>query len=216
METIFNILLIIHIITGISGLVTGTINISRKKGDELHKNIGVFYFFSMLINGFTALLMSVLHLNLFLFIVGVFSIYLVFTGQRYLLFKKMNKGEKAEVLDWALSIFMLLFGIVFVFYGLYLFTEGPDLGLVLVVFGFISIRMAANDYNNYKGRNNTKNFWLIVHIQRMIGSFIAAITALIVVNNTFLPEIVAWLLPTVVLIPLILMWTKKYKINQRN
>jgi uncharacterized membrane protein len=37
LELIFKILLVIHIFAGSVGLITGTINIARKKGDKLHK-----------------------------------------------------------------------------------------------------------------------------------------------------------------------------------
>ena len=49
----------------------------------------------------------------------------------------------------------------------------------------------------------------------MMGSYIAAMTAFIVVNNTILPEIVAWLLPTVIVTPLIIKWSRKYKIQTK-
>jgi len=75
--------------------------------------------------------------------------------------------------------------------------------------------MVYQDFRNYKSQNSIKNFWLLVHIQRMIGSYIAAATAFLVVNNTILPGIVAWLLPTVILVPLIFKWSNKYKITSK-
>ena len=69
-ELIFKILLVIHIIAGSIGLITGTINITRKKGDKLHKNVGLFFLYGMIINGIAGLLMTLIHSNPFLFIVG--------------------------------------------------------------------------------------------------------------------------------------------------
>ncbi len=212
LELIFKILLVIHIIAGSVGLITGTINIARKKGDKLHKNVGLFFLYGMLINGFAGLLMTLIHSNPFLFIVGIFSIYMAATGQRYLSLKGLLKGEKAKNIDWILSSTMLLFGIGFVIYGILLLVSSNNFGIVLLVFGFISISMVYQDFKNYKGQNSIKNFWLLVHIQRMIGSYIAAATAFLVVNNTILPGIVAWLLPTLILTPLIFKWSNKYKI----
>ena len=96
METIFTILLIIHIIAGSIGLLTGTINIIKKKGDKAHKNVGKFFFYSMLINGFAGLIMSLIHRNDFLLIVAVFSIYMVATGQRFLSLKQLNKEQNVQ------------------------------------------------------------------------------------------------------------------------
>lgn len=212
LELIFKVLLVIHIIGGSIGLITGTINLVRKKGDKLHKNAGLFFLYGMLINGFAGILMTLIHSNLFLFIIGIFSIYMAATGQRYLSLKGLLKGEKPKIIDWILSSVMLVFGFGFIIYGALLLLSSNNFGVVLLVFGLISISMVYQDFQNYRGRSAIKNFWLLVHIQRMIGSYIAAATAFLVVNNTILPGIVAWLLPTVILVPLILKWSNKYKI----
>ena len=215
MESIFTILLLIHIASGSIGLITGTINLIRKKGDKPHKKFGVFFLSGMLINGVSGLLMSLIHFNFFLFIVGIFSIYMVSTGQRYLSLKTISPIQKALKIDWILSAGMFLFGVGFIIYGVLLLLSSNNFGIVLLVFGFISISMVYQDFKNYQGRNSNKNFWLLVHIQRMMGSYIAAMTAFIVVNNTILPGIVAWLLPTVIVTPLIFKWSRKYKIQTK-
>ena len=215
METIFIILLLIHIVSGSIGLITGTINLIRKKGDKLHKNTGIFFLYGMLLNGISGLSMSLIHFNFFLFIVGVFSIYMVSTGQRYLSLKTILPTQKALKIDWILSVGMFLFGIGFIIYGILLLLSSNNFGIVLLVFGFISISMVYQDFKNYQGQNSNINFWLLVHIQRMMGSYIAAMTAFIVVNNTILPGIVAWLLPTVIVTPLIFKWSRKYKIQTK-
>jgi hypothetical protein len=212
MELLFNILLVIHIIAGSIGLFTGTINIIRKKGDKLHKNVGVFFYYGMLINGFAGLVMSFLHVNQFLFIIAVFSIYLVSTGQRFLSLKQLGKGQKPKFIDWTLTYMMILFASIFIVYGGYLIINKVNFGIVLIIFGLISMAMSFNDISVYKGNIKVKNYWLLLHLQRMIGSYIAAATAFLVVNNTILPGIVAWLLPTVILTPLIFKWSRKYKI----
>lgn len=212
METTFTILLVIHILSGSIGLLTGTVNLIRKKGDKSHKKIGLFFLYGMFINGVAGILMTLIHSNPFLFIVGIFSIYMVATGQRYLALKGLMKGDKAKSIDWILSSTMLLFGIGFVVYGMLLLYSSKNFGIVLLVFGFISISMVYQDFKNYQGKSSIKNFWLLVHIQRMIGSYIAATTAFLVVNNTILPGIVAWLLPTVILTPLIFKWSREHKI----
>jgi hypothetical protein len=166
----------------------------------------------MIINGIAGILMTLIHSNLFLLIIGVFSIYMAATGQRYLSLKGLLKDQKPKMIDWILSSIMLLFGIGFVVYGILILFSGNNLGVVLLVFGFISISMVYQDFKNYRGKNSVKNFWLLVHIQRMIGSYIAAATAFLVVNNTILPGVVAWLLPTVILVPLIFKWSNQYKI----
>jgi hypothetical protein len=45
----------------------------------------------------------------------------------------------------------------------------------------------------------------------MLGSYIASVTAFLVVNNTILPPMIAWLLPTAAVTPLIVTWSRKHK-----
>lgn len=213
METIFTILLIIHIIAGSIGLLTGTINIIKKKGDKAHKKVGEFFFYSMLINGFAGFIMSLIHRNDFLLIVAVFSIYMVATGQRFLSLKQLHKEQKPKTIDWILTYTMLVFALLFITYGSYLLINKVNFGIVLLVFGVVSCLMAIKDIKVYKGNIKEKNYWLLLHIQRMVGSYIAALTAFIVVNNHFLPGIVGWLLPTVIFTPLIVKWTKQYRVQ---
>lgn len=215
MDQLFTILLVVHIVAGSLGLFTGTMNIIRKKGDILHKRVGSFFYFGMLINGFAGLIMSLIHINYFLLIVAIFSIYLVTTGQRYLALKELIVTKKPQSIDWIISSVMLLFGFGFVIFGGYLLFYKNYFGTVLLVFGMISILMVRQDFKNYQGKIKIKNFWLLVHIQRMIGAYIAAVTAFLVVNNSILPDIIAWLLPTALLVPLIVKWSKKYKKNQK-
>jgi len=48
----------------------------------------------------------------------------------------------------------------------------------------------------------------------MMGSYIAAVTAFLLVNNEILPPVSVWLLPTVVIAPLITIWTRRYKVDK--
>ena len=209
MESAFKILLIIHIIAGSIGLFTGTINIVRRKGDKLHRSVGTFFLYGMLVNAAAGFIMSILHDNLFLLIIAVFSFYLTATGQRFLSLKKLDKGQKPKAIDWMLTIMMLLFALFFIVYGVNLLMNHESFGTVLLIFGLISILMAKKDINVYRGNIKFKNYWLLLHIQRMTAGYIAALTAFLVVNNTYLPAIAAWLLPTVILTPLIFYWSKK-------
>ncbi|MBK9024161.1 MAG: DUF2306 domain-containing protein [Saprospiraceae bacterium] len=65
MDTLFKIFLIIHIIGGSVGLITGTINIIRKKADKNHRLIGTIFVYAMITAGFSSLVLSILHTNYF-------------------------------------------------------------------------------------------------------------------------------------------------------
>ncbi|MGC4041579.1 MAG: DUF2306 domain-containing protein [Flavobacterium sp.] len=213
---LFKILLIIHIIAGSIGLFTGTVNIIRKKGDKIHRLVGQFFLYGMLVNAVAGFVMSVLHKNMFLLIIAVFSFYLTASGQRFLSLRKLDKGQKPKTIDWLLTIIMLLFALSFILYGVAILMSRNSFGVVLLVFGLISILMARKDIKVYRGNIKFKNYWLLMHIQRMTAGYIAAFTAFLVVNNTYLPGIAAWLLPTVILTPLIFYWSKKYAVKKTN
>ena len=208
MEILFKILLIIHIICGTVGLFVGSYVLFAKKGDTVHKKTGSIFFYAMVINGFVSLVLAKLHPNIFLFIVGIFSLYLLLTGKRYLQKKIV---AQVQVMDWILLGFMLIFGIGFICLGIFYILNSANFGIVPIVFGLLGLRFVFNDYKNFRGQSTIKNYWLTSHIQRMIGSYIAAATAFLVVNNTVLPNVVAWLLPTAILVPLIFKWSNKYK-----
>ena len=108
---------------------------------------------------------------------------------------------------------MLLFGLAFIAFGIKLFLQQEKFGIVFVVFGFISLRFMYTDWQNYTGKAKEKNYWLLAHLQRMTGAYIASLTAFLVVNK-ILPGIIVWLLPTVILTPLIIVWTRKYRVGK--
>ena len=207
---LFNTLLVLHIAGGAISLLTGSLVMILKKGSRTHTRIGIVYFYSLLLAAIVSFPMSYLHSSLFLFIVGVFTSYMLLSGMSYL-----NKRSSADVkvTDWILALIMLLFGLAFLGFGFFNIFKGVYFGVVLVAFGGISISFVIQDCANFTGRQRVKNYWLTTHLQRMIGSFIASATAFLVVNNQFLPPILAWLLPTIVLSPLIGMWTRKYMIK---
>ena len=209
MELAFKTLLFFHVIFGGSGLFTGTLVMIMNKGDKNHFLLGKIFTISMILSSIAGLILSILHRNLFLLIIAVFTLYLVGTGQRFLKLKKLAVGQKPEKIDYILTFTMLVFGIGFVLYGLTILFSSSNFGWVLFAFGSISLLMARSDFRLYRGISKFKNDWLLVHIQRMTGAYIASFTAFLVVNNTYLPSVLAWLLPTVLFTPLIYIWSKK-------
>ncbi|MBK9257840.1 MAG: hypothetical protein IPM42_20490 [Saprospiraceae bacterium] len=201
-----NILLYTHILFGSIALIIGLIILLKKKGTPIHINYGKIYHASMIANGMSALILSVLNPNYFLFMVAIFSMYMAESGR---CIWSLKKGTNS-LYNRMLSYIMLNFGLLFIIYGVYLLIESKSLGIVLCSFGGISLLLVRQDLTTYqKGKFNYPQLTRL-HIGKMIGSYIAAFTAFLVVNNTILPGIVAWLLPTILFVPLIIFWTRKY------
>lgn len=209
--TVFNTLLYTHIVGGGISLLLGFIILCLKKGDKRHKLIGSIYFYAMLTASTVAIPMSYLHTNYFLFIVSVFTIYMLLTGKRYLQKKSIINVTKT---DWLLTILMAIFGTAFIGFGILHIIKSDFFGIVFIVFGSISYLFVYQDKKNFTGQSKLKNYFLVTHLQRFIGSYIGSTTAFLVVNNKVLPSVIAWLLPTILLVPLIIKWSRKYKVEK--
>lgn len=209
--TVFNILLCIHIAGGGISLLLGFIILCLKKGNKRHRLLGNLYGYALGIASVVAIPMSYLHPNYFLFIISVFTIYMLLTGKRYLQKKELSN---VTITDWILTILIATFGTAFIGFGILHIIKSNVFGIVFIVFGLISYVFVYQDYLNFTGKSTVKNFYLITHLQRFIGSYIAAATAFLVVNNNLLPSVLAWLLPTILIVPLIIKWSRKFKIER--
>ena len=74
------ILLPIHILAGIIALTTAALAVSSKKGKRLHVLSGRIYFWGIATIFLTAIPMSIISSNIFLFLIAIFSFYLAFAG----------------------------------------------------------------------------------------------------------------------------------------
>lgn len=210
----YSFFLLLHVLTGSLGLLSGRINLILKKGGEIHKTIGRVFVFSMISTALIALLLCFLKTNFFLLIIGVFTLYLVGTGQRYLYMKNLSRGGKPKIVDWLLSSAMGIVGLIFMGWGIFLLVKKNIMGWSLMLFGTIGLLSVRKDFENYLGKSRKKQFWLRAHIARIVGAYIASLSAFLVVNysrfSVPIPEVVYWVLPTLILTPLIIYWIRKY------
>jgi uncharacterized membrane protein len=206
----FKILLFIHILFGFTALLLGAFILLYRKGNIIHKKIGAIYFYAMLFNSIAGVLMSYFKDNLFLLVIGVFSLYLCITGYRAI--QIHNSKSAIKLFDKIVLYTMLVLCFVFLVLGISTIYNKNSFGIVLLVFGSISSLMVRNDLKKLSNKTKYQNPFLLLHIQKMSASFIAALTAFIVVNNLYLPPIIAWLLPSILVTPFIFIWSKKNKI----
>lgn len=217
-ETIIQILLLIHIIFGGLGLVVGSIVFFKKKGDKVHRILGLIFFWSMLLSGLSAISLALIKDKSFLFAVGAMTVYATLSGVRYLKMAKQQENIKPAIADWIISSSVLVCGGWFLYFGIQQFLKGASFGIVFIVFGTLTVLAFRQDLANYRGKSAFKNYALLMHIQRMGAAYIAAFTAFLVVNAHHiplpLPGFVYWLLPAVLFSPILSRWTKKYRIKK--
>ncbi len=196
-----NIALILHISAGFSALFAGTLIHFLKKGTLTHRRLGLVFYYSMLLTGFSALWLSFFQESVFLFTIGIFALYQTLSGKRAV----ANKSLKPSWFDYTLSTIALANGIYMI----------STLNLILGVFGFMCVLLAIQDAWLYlrlkRGVELEKNSWLKKHIGMMMGSYIATFTAFLVVNiNDFEPAWLLWLSPTFIFVPVMSIYQKRY------
>lgn len=214
MNNLFTVLLVLHISGGGAGLITGTIAASVKKGSKTHKLSGIIFFWGMLVASLSALVLSNLkgHENLFLFAVGGFTLYMVLSGYRVVLLKRMFKSVpvKIPVADYLITLFGCVFAIFLIIQSVKGIIHGNMFSIVPGAFGLICLSYVMLDIKLIAGRTTIRKTWMYSHIVRMMGAMIASYTAFLVVNVQIQQQWILWLLPTVIGSSLIAIFIRKY------
>lgn len=212
MQTVYSSLLILHIIAGTISLISGTAAFLARKGKGRHAQSGSLFYYAMLAVGFSALILSSLKFNPFLFIVGLFSLYLTITGYRSLHTHAKSNPPDLQT-DWAIWGLTLIGTITFLIFNI--FHQPGELAPVLFIFSFFLLSMLWEDFRAFRKKEWNYQGLLKRHISRMGGAFIATVTAFIVTNIQLEPAFVLWLLPTAFITPVLIyyqnQWAKKLK-----
>ena len=198
-------LLILHILSGAIALFSAALALSTEKGKKFHVLSGKSYFWAMVLIFLTAIPMSILNSNVFLFLIAIFSFYLAFSGKR---FARNRKGIPAR-LDLIAVNFMFLSGAGMWILAIIFFINNDSQFITLIVFGFLALSVAYGDFQTFKNQTATGKERIAKHLTNMMGGTIAVVTAVLVVNPPADPEWVWWILPTVLITPVIFWWNKK-------
>ncbi len=204
------ILLTIHILAGTIALLCAALAVSLEKGKRLHVLLGRAYFWSMAAIFLTAIPMSIISSNIFLFLIAIFSFYLAFAGMRF----ARNRKGIATTSDWIAVSLMISSGLGMLIISAIFFTNENSQYIVLIVFGFVASRLGYADLMSYTNNRATGKERISRHLTNMMGGTIAVITAVLVVNPPFEPEWVWWILPTALITPVIFWWNRKTLANQ--
>lgn len=208
--TLFTALLTLHIASGLTALTSAIVAVASKNFDadhRVHIIAGRIFFTGMCLVGLTALPMALLHPNVFLLLIGLFSLYLATAGWRY----ARNRSGKPSTIDWIAGWSMAVVSLVMIGYAVLSLTKGTGGGIILLVFGGIGGALAVADLMRSRAGNLRGRSRIAMHLTMMLSATIAAITAFVVTNVTIeaLPGFVLWLLPTVVVTPLIVWWNRR-------
>ncbi|MCC5992924.1 MAG: hypothetical protein JJT99_10405 [Rhodobacteraceae bacterium] len=201
-----NAILTLHILAGFLALAMAGTAIGTAKGALWHRRAGNIYVLSMLAVTLTTFALVTISPNLFLFVIGIFSFYLVFTGWR----AAMQRDGQPRWPDHLGGLAMAATGLVMMGLGLGgLFGGGGAQPVIVLIFGSIGLTLALSDWRDWAKGPIIGKARIARHLTRMLAGTIATITATAVVNLSFVPQLLVWLGPTALFTPLIFWWNAR-------
>jgi uncharacterized membrane protein len=206
--------LALHVASGSLAFVLAPIALITAKGGKAHRRWGMIYVYAMAGVAVSAMVMALYRPLLFLALVAIFSFYNAFLAYRVLGQKAAyNGGQTALPLDWAAAGFTFLASLALAVFGAFRPAMVQYLGIPAIVFGLLGMRISSSAMWTYTHPPTEKMFWWYQHLQGMLGSYIAAWTAFLVV--TVEPRVhwgwVLWVVPTALGVPAIALTTAYYK-----
>ena len=211
MEHTIKIFILIHAFFGGVGLLSGLGSILVKKGSKPHKIMGKLFSLGMLTSSLISIPIACMpnRKNIFLLLIGLFTIYLVISGNQILTFKS-NKKNAAKPIDKIISGSMFMLSTLMVLWGALGLIKGHSGFFLFVFFGGFGLSLTIRDFIFYKHFKTQRMGWLSIHIGKMVGAFIASITAF-VVAGLGIGSLIAWTLPSVLGTIYIVYWRQKMK-----
>lgn len=201
----------IHIATGFLALGAGLVALATTKGGRRHRLAGRTFVAAMAVVSATSLALYPLEpgfWRLFLALVALFSFYFAFSGYRVL--SRKRPSDAPAISDWgAIAVFgVASLGILAM--GGRLYLDGSGFAPVMLLFGGIGTLFAAKDVRGFR-LDPAPGEWVGAHVLRMGAAYIAALSAFSAVNFSFLPPVVRWLWPTVLLVPVFVLLGRRYE-----
>ena len=159
------ILLPIHILGGTIALLSAIMAILSEKGKKIHVLSGRTFFWSMLTIFLTAIPMSIITSNIFLFLIAFFSFYFAFAGIRF----ARNRKGIATTSDWIAVGLMILSGVGMWTLAATLFMNNNSMYIPLLVFGFGAIVLGYGDFKSHKNKTAIGKERIVRHLVSMIA-----------------------------------------------
>lgn len=226
-STLHFVLIVTHVLGALFALVVAPVALITRKGGAAHRAWGKAYFWGMFVTNSTALILLTWRFNIFLLGVTLISFYSALTGYRVLYRKRAAGGDRPTRFDWSLSWGVLTAGVALALWGvltgfgitqLAIPNDGGVFsvyGILPVVFGLLIAQSTWADLRIYRTPSTDRHWWWYYHMDRMVGSYIGLLTALMVQQvGPRLPDSLAWMVwvaPTLIGSPAIAYWIGHYR-----
>lgn len=217
----YKALLILHILAGTTALGSGLVAILAAKGRKHHNRSGRIYELAMYAVGVSAIVMCLLKFNSFLLSIGIFALYLTYSGKRALFYYKLREQYTPTFTDKFPAWAGLLTGLFMVGFPIWQMVQAHAFFVpVLAVFGSV---LSVTSFNDLRMFRKPERFgpggkaWLLKHIGMMGGAYISTVTAFLVTSVHIQQQWLVWVLPTFVgtvfISRAIRTWTVKLKLK---
>ena len=120
----------------------------------------------------TAIPMSIINSNVFLFLIAIFSFYLAFSGVR---FARNRSGVPTRV-DLIAVNFMFLSGAGMWILAIIFFINNDSQFITLIVFGFLALSLGYGDFRTFKNETAKGKERIAKHLTNMMGGTIAILS----------------------------------------
>ncbi len=216
MEFVLQSLLIIHVLAGILTLLSGPVAIFYNfKDPKNHRRAGKVFFYAMLVVCFSAVVGFLKQPDkiFYQFLLGISL--LVFAGIiRGVRAIMLMKGGRVYSFDMVYSVMLALVGVVMVVRGAWLLQNGTFIAFP-VLFGVFGLGGLGDAIKNFRIFGNplelSKSDWMRLHLNSMLGAFIASTTAFTVNVADGLPWYIQWFGPTILLVPINIYFSRKVR-----
>lgn len=205
--------MLLHIACGLGCLVAGPwAMLARPKGGALHRLAGRLWIVLMSALAGTAAFLLCFRWSAFFFALSVLSFYLAFSGWRVLKRKRphLNPAERAKPVDYLAALAAIATGIASVlFWQRGIFGNGA--AIVLGTLGFAVVTACYDLWRfRFPSQIQLPGTYLIEHLAKQGGAYIAVASAFSGTVLTVLPIAVAQTWPAFVGVPLILVVSNRY------
>ena len=160
----------------------------------------------------TAIPLALIRPNTFLFLIAILSFYFALAGWRY----ATNRRGSSRPLDWGSAGVTVLAAGIMIIFGVFLLSHRNTSGITIIVLGGIGAMLSMGDLRTLQQGGTKGPERIAKHLTMMLAGTIATVTAFVVTNVHVDPAFgfIVWLAPTVVITPIIVVWSRKYGLGK--
>ena len=192
-------LVIIHVATAIGSLIVGLQAMRNYDTMAEHRKVGLRYAKMMGVSMVTASLLLFFRFNFFLMMVTLLSTQTLITGYRS---SKRKLSKKVSTFDWSVTAIAAILPAAYIVWSI-LMIAGVLPRVLPTAYIYVGIGFAVfigqgavEEFRFYRQKHTDRRAWIYFHYQRMLGSYIALVTAFSITVSAFtpLPDQYSWLM----------------------